>query len=59
VLQLDEAGFLLDNSHTAEGILDAYELNRWERNINYFGSYARCSRTSTNCRLASVIAGSR
>jgi molybdopterin/thiamine biosynthesis adenylyltransferase len=40
VLQLDEAGFLLDSNHSAEGILDDYELRRWERNINFFGSYS-------------------
>jgi molybdopterin/thiamine biosynthesis adenylyltransferase len=40
VLQFDDAGFLLDGKHTAAGVLDDYELRRWERNINFFGSYA-------------------
>ena len=37
--QFDDAGFLVDGNHSAEGILDDYEVRRWERNINYFGSY--------------------
>ncbi|MER0447081.1 ThiF family adenylyltransferase [Streptomyces sp. Edi4] len=41
VAQFDSAGFLLDANASAEGILDDYELRRWERNINFFGSYAR------------------
>lgn len=40
VAQFDEAGFLLDNSATADGILEEHELRRWERNVNFFGSYA-------------------
>ncbi|MEV6280216.1 ThiF family adenylyltransferase [Nocardia sp. NPDC051832] len=40
VHQFDEAGFLLDATQTAEGQLDDYELARWERNVNFFGSYA-------------------
>lgn len=40
VRQFDDAGFLVDRRHTAEGLLDDYELRRWERNINFFGSYA-------------------
>ncbi|HEY0167493.1 MAG TPA: ThiF family adenylyltransferase [Jatrophihabitans sp.] len=40
IRQLDEAGFLLDGSHTPAGILDDYELSRWARNINFFGSYS-------------------
>lgn len=38
--QFDAAGFLLDASRDAEGILDDYERRRWERNVNFFGSYA-------------------
>jgi len=40
VRQLDAAGFLLDARHTADGILDDYEVQRWERNINFFASYS-------------------
>ncbi|HEU5271107.1 MAG TPA: ThiF family adenylyltransferase [Jatrophihabitans sp.] len=40
VLQFDDAGFLLDGRHTADGVLDDYELRRWDRNLNFFGSYA-------------------
>lgn len=39
--QFDAAGFLIDAATSADGILDDYELRRWERNINFFGSYAR------------------
>src|SRR4051812_291062 len=45
VLQFDAAGFLLAARHTGEGVLDDYELRRWERNINYFGSYASLRRS--------------
>lgn len=41
VAQFDEAGFLLDATSTVAGQLDDYESARWERNINFFGSYAR------------------
>ncbi|WP_020667396.1 HesA/MoeB/ThiF family protein [Amycolatopsis nigrescens] len=41
--QFDEAGFLLDEGASAEGLLDDYELARWARNINFFGSYSRLS----------------
>jgi molybdopterin/thiamine biosynthesis adenylyltransferase len=41
--QFDEAGFLLDGRHTADGILSDYEFGRWERNVNFFGSYSRMS----------------
>jgi molybdopterin/thiamine biosynthesis adenylyltransferase len=41
VAQFDEAGFLLDAAKGPKGILDEYELGRWERNINFFGSYVR------------------
>jgi molybdopterin/thiamine biosynthesis adenylyltransferase len=40
VRQFDEAGFLLDARHSAAGILDDYEMRRWERNLNFFGSYS-------------------
>jgi molybdopterin/thiamine biosynthesis adenylyltransferase len=43
VEQLDQAGFLLDASCTPDGILDDYALSRWEKNINFLGSYARLS----------------
>ena len=43
IAQFDEAGFLLDGRHTAEGILNDYELGRWERNVNFFGSFTRLS----------------
>lgn len=39
--QFDEARFLLDAAQTADGVLEAHELQRWERNINFFGSYAQ------------------
>ncbi|CAM5651821.1 hypothetical protein SAVIM338S_06543 [Streptomyces avidinii] len=39
--QFDEARFLLDDQQTADGLLEAHELKRWERNINFFGSFAR------------------
>jgi molybdopterin/thiamine biosynthesis adenylyltransferase len=39
--QFDEAGFLLDEGASAEGLLDEYELGRWGRNVNFFGSYSR------------------
>jgi molybdopterin/thiamine biosynthesis adenylyltransferase len=41
VEQFDGAGFLLDGSATADGLLTEYEATRWERNVNFFGSYAR------------------
>jgi molybdopterin/thiamine biosynthesis adenylyltransferase len=41
--QFDQAGFLLDGRHSPDGILDEYELGRWERNVNFFGSYTRLS----------------
>lgn len=43
VQQFDQAGFLLNAAATADGILGNYETARWERNINFFGSYARLS----------------
>jgi molybdopterin/thiamine biosynthesis adenylyltransferase len=41
IRQLDDARFLLDARHSPDGVLDDYELGRWTRNINFFGSYAR------------------
>jgi molybdopterin/thiamine biosynthesis adenylyltransferase len=35
----DQAGFLINGADVADGILDDYECARWERNINFFGSY--------------------
>lgn len=37
--QFDQAGFLIDANVSPDGVLDDYELRRWERNINFFGSY--------------------
>ncbi len=39
--QFDGAGFLIDAAITADGILTQYDLDRWQRNINFFGSYSR------------------
>lgn len=41
VRKFDDAGFLLDATQSVDGQLDDYEIARWERNINFFGSYAR------------------
>jgi molybdopterin/thiamine biosynthesis adenylyltransferase len=41
VTQFDEAGFLLNAAATSEDLLDDYELHRWERNVNFFGSYCK------------------
>jgi molybdopterin/thiamine biosynthesis adenylyltransferase len=46
VEQFDQAGFLLDGSCEPDGLLDDYELTRWERNISFFGAYARLSDNS-------------
>jgi molybdopterin/thiamine biosynthesis adenylyltransferase len=43
IAQFDEAGFLLNGAHGPDGILDEYELDRWQRNVNFFGSYANLS----------------
>lgn len=43
VTQFDEAGFLLNGAHGPAGILDDYEVNRWHRNINFFGAYSSLS----------------
>jgi molybdopterin/thiamine biosynthesis adenylyltransferase len=37
--QFDQAGFLLNAAATPDGILADVELRRWERNINFFGSF--------------------
>jgi molybdopterin/thiamine biosynthesis adenylyltransferase len=57
--QFDAAGFLINAATSAAGILDEYELSRWERNINFFGSYARLDenkyemqRKLRDCRVA-------
>jgi molybdopterin/thiamine biosynthesis adenylyltransferase len=39
--QFDEARFLLDAEQSPDGVLEAHEIKRWERNINFFGSFAR------------------
>jgi molybdopterin/thiamine biosynthesis adenylyltransferase len=39
ISQFDQAGFLINGADSADGILDDYECTRWERNINFFGSY--------------------
>lgn len=41
VEQFDDARFLQDGAVSPAGLLDDYELRRWERNVNFFGSYAR------------------
>lgn len=41
VRTFDESGFLLNGAMTSDGILTDYELRRWERNVNFFGSYCR------------------
>lgn len=40
VVQFNSAGFLLDACASPAGLLDEYELARWERNVNFFASYA-------------------
>jgi molybdopterin/thiamine biosynthesis adenylyltransferase len=39
--QFDKAGFLQNAAISPAGMFDEYELRRWERNFNFFGSYAR------------------
>jgi molybdopterin/thiamine biosynthesis adenylyltransferase len=41
--QFDQAGFLLDGRHSPDGMLSEYQLGRWERNINFFGSFTDMS----------------
>jgi molybdopterin/thiamine biosynthesis adenylyltransferase len=40
IVQFDRAGFLEDQSFSAFGLLDDYDMARWERNINFLGSFA-------------------
>src|SRR5690349_13834307 len=39
IAQFDRAGFLEDATRSPEGLLDTYELARWQRNINFLGSF--------------------
>src|SRR5882724_8164891 len=43
IAQFDEAGFLQNALATPDGVFDDYEVRRWERNFNFFGSYAQLS----------------
>lgn len=43
--QLDEGGFLEDGAATADGLLDDYEVTRWERNILFLEAYANTRRS--------------
>ena len=45
ISQFDEAGFLLNGADGPAGILDEYEVSRWHRNINFFGSYSNLSQS--------------
>jgi molybdopterin/thiamine biosynthesis adenylyltransferase len=38
--QFDEAGFLENEAFTPDGLLDEYDLARWERNIDFLGAFA-------------------
>lgn len=40
VEQFDQAGFLEDGVATPDGLLDDYELARWERNLDFLGAFA-------------------
>lgn len=40
VEQFDGVGFLENGADAPDGLLDDYDLRRWERNVNFFGSYA-------------------
>jgi molybdopterin/thiamine biosynthesis adenylyltransferase len=62
--QLDAAGFMEDASFSPEGLLDEYDLARWERNINFFGSYCTTQQSKyelqhrlKSCRVALLGAG--
>jgi molybdopterin/thiamine biosynthesis adenylyltransferase len=64
IAAFDEARFLLDATQTPDGLLDEYELSRWERNINFFGAYARLSdnkhlpqRRLADCRVTLLGVG--
>jgi molybdopterin/thiamine biosynthesis adenylyltransferase len=39
VAQFDRAGFLENGAFTPDGLLDQYELARWERNIDFLGAF--------------------
>jgi molybdopterin/thiamine biosynthesis adenylyltransferase len=43
IRQFDDAGFLQNGAVVPDGLLDSYDLQRWERNVNFFGSYATLS----------------
>lgn len=53
--QFDDAGFLENGADASDGLLDDYDLRRWERNVNFFGSYAtlRTSKYAYQHRLKS------
>jgi molybdopterin/thiamine biosynthesis adenylyltransferase len=36
---------LLNGAHQPDGILDEYELDRWHRNLNFFGAYCNLSQS--------------
>jgi molybdopterin/thiamine biosynthesis adenylyltransferase len=64
IAQFDEARFLVNDAASADGVLTDYDLRRWERNVNFFGSYARLSdnkyeqqRKLRDCRIALVGLG--
>lgn len=39
VAEFDRSGFLENGVFNAEGLLDEYELARWDRNINFLGTF--------------------
>src|SRR5215471_18179903 len=45
VSELDVAGFVEDAKKSHEGVLDRYSVERWERNLAFFESYATLSRS--------------
>jgi molybdopterin/thiamine biosynthesis adenylyltransferase len=48
--QFDKAGFLQNGAVTAEGLFDEYEIARWERNFNFFGSYVSLDENKYECQ---------
>jgi molybdopterin/thiamine biosynthesis adenylyltransferase len=40
VKQMDQAGFLENAAFHSQGLLMEYDVTRWERNINFFGSFS-------------------
>ena len=38
--QLDTNGFLEDGAATPDGLLDTYELERWDRNLSFFEAFS-------------------